>query len=512
MNMGVSQNNKRIAKNTVYLYIRMLFVMFITLLTTRKLLSTLGVEDYGLYNVVCGFVNMFAFLNTSMANGIQRFYNYEIGKNGDRNIGRIFTHAFVIQFCIAIIIIILLETIGIWYLYFKMMIPEGRFNAAFWIFQLSMIQLFITVVTVPYSAAVMAYEKMNFYAYVGIIDAILKLVIVYLLRYTSIDQLIFYGFLLAIISILNFFINLFYCKKNFTNLIITKVFDKKLLFEILSFSGWNIFGTGAHMIERQGINLVFNAFWGTIVNAANGIASQVIAAITSLTSGFVTAVRPQMIKSYALGNVKYLQKMYYSASKLTFYLIMLLAVPMICEISIVLDFWLGRGKYPEFTTLFCQISMIIALTNSYATPSSIIAHATGKMKKFQVTVSFTILLILPIAYISARFGCKPYIILLISAFLNIIVQIVRLFIIREQIGFLIFEYIKRVFCPTWIIFSLTLVSTMVVDHYMPHQLTYAIISIGISIVLSIVYIFSFGLTEPEKSLIISFVKSKSNSK
>lgn len=501
-------NSKRVVKNTIYLYIRMLFVMFITLLTTRKLLSALGVEDYGLYNVVCGFVTMFAFLNTSMANGIQRFYNFEIGKNGEKGIGTIFSHALVIQFGIAMVILFVVESFGLWYLYNKMIIPEGRFVAAFWIFQFAMFQMFMNVASVPYSAAIMAYEKMNFYALIGVIDAVLKLLITCAICYSLFDKLIIFGALMSLVSLLNFLLNYVYCIKHFSYLKFTKVFNKRLFKDVLSFSGWNFFGSFAHMMESQGINLIFNAFWGTIVNAANGIASQVNAAIGSLTTGFVTAVRPQMIKSYASGSIDYLLNMYYSTSKLTFYLVMILAVPMIGEIGTILDFWLGYDKYPDITPTFCQLSMIMALCNSYATPTSIIAHATGKMRTFQVVVSITILLVLPLAYVLAKTGCNPSVILILSAFINIIAQVVRLFIIRSQIGFPVLGYAKNVFIPTGIVFALSILFTTIVDYIMPYQIVYSILSIAISVLFSIVVILCFGLSKKERDLAMSFIKSK----
>lgn len=499
-------NITRVAKNTIFLYVRMLLVMFISLLTTRKLLTALGVEDYGLYNVVCGFVTMFSFLNTSMANGTQRFYNYEIGKNGEQAIGKVYTHAIIIHCIIAIIIFFIVELFGLWYLYNKMVIPDGRFEAAFWILQLSLLQLIITVITVPYSAAVMAYEKMNFYAFVGVLDAIIKLVIVYLLSIAPIDKLIFYGVLMSLITVINFLLNYLYCKKNFFYLTITKGFDKNYFRRMITFSGWNIFGAGAHMVENQGINLIFNAFWGTILNAANGIASQVSAAVRSLVSGFITAIRPQMIKSYACGNITAFSKMYYSSSKLAFFLVMILAVPMIGEIDTILNLWLGKGKYPEITTIFCQLTMIIALCNSYATPSSIIVHATGNMKKFQIIVSLVILTIIPIGILVARLGGKAYYILIISACLNIIVQIVRLFLIKEQVGFSVTEYVKKVFIPTWLVFIVSLTLSLSINFFMPQGLSFSIISIILNILLSLLTIYYLGITQEEKTLIRSIFK------
>lgn len=500
--------NKRVAKNTLFLYMRMIIVMGITLYTTRALLAALGVEDYGVYNVVCGFVSMFAFLNTSMANGTQRFYNYEIGKNGENGVSKIFSHAVVIQIVMALAILLVVETFGLWYLYNKMVIPEGRFGAALWIFQFSMVQLFLVMVTVPYSAAVMAYEKMDFYALVSIIDAMLKLVIVLMLPYAPFDTLVYYGALMTLISILNYVLNWSYSKRKFKNVIFCAKWDKALFYSMLSFSGWNIFGSVSHMMQSQGVNLILNAFWGTVVNAANGVATQVNSAVNSLTAGFVTAVRPQMIKSYASGNIEYLKKMYYSVSKLTFFLVMILAVPLVGEIDIILDVWLGNGKYPEMTALFCQLTIFMTLCNSYATPTSIIIHATGKMKKFQIVVSTVTLMIVPIAYIAAKMGCEAPLIIFLSALITIAAQVTRLILIKEQVDFPVWEYFKRVFAPTWSVLAISLIVIIILHSTTPNHIIWSIVRMGVSLLISCVTIYVIGISKSEKHLVLSFVKKR----
>lgn len=481
-------------------------MMLIMLYTTRALLAALGVEDYGVYNVVCGFVSMFAFLNTSMANGTQRFYNYEIGKNGEDGVGKIFSHAVIIQLIMALIIVLVVETFGLWYLYNKMVIPDTRFEAAIWIFQFAMLQLFVVMVTIPYSAAVMAYECMNFYAAVSVIDALLKLCIVFLLPYAPIDTLIYYGTLMSFISVINFILNYAYIKRNFKKIRFKKVWDKQLFSSMLSFSGWNIFGTVSHMMQNQGVNLILNVFWGTIINAANGVAHQVNAAVNSLTAGFVTAVRPQMIKNYASGNIAYLRKMYYSVSKLTFYLVMILAVPLIGEIDVILDIWLGKGKYPEMTSVFCQLTMFMTLCNSYATPTSIIIHATGKMKKFQIVVSSVTLLILPIAYVAAKLGCDAPLIIFLSAIITIAAHITRLILIKEQVGFLIVDYCRKVLLPTWLVLFVTLIVAFSLHSLTPQHFVWSIVRMCMSVLFSGLCIFLLGLDQSEKQLVMSFVK------
>lgn len=482
--------------------------MIITLYTTRAVLANLGVEDYGVYNVVCGFVSMFSFLNTSMANGTQRFYNYEIGKNGEKNVGKIFTHAMLIQLGIVILILLVVEAFGIWYINNKMVIPEGRASAAFWIFQFAMLQLFLVMITVPYNAAVMAYEKMHYFAFISILDAILKLIIVLLLPYAPFDTLVYYGLLMTMISFANLLLYYLYCSIKLKKIKFQKKLEKEQFISMLSFSGWNIFGTVAHMMQNHGVNLILNAFWGTIVNAANGVAHQVNTAVTSLTAGFITAIRPQMIKSYACGDIEYLKKMYYSISKITFFLVMIIAVPLIGEIETILDVWLGNGKYPDMTALFCQLSMVMTLCNSYATPTSIIAHATGKMKTFQITVSAVILLVIPLSYIFLKLGFESYVVIIVSTFVNIAAQFTRLFVIKRQVGFSVYHYIIKVFIPTWFVLIISIIIALTLNSMTPNSFIWSIFRIIINIIASIILIYLIGLNQSERNLALSFIKNK----
>lgn len=502
------ENNKRVAKNTIFLYIRMVIVMFITLFTTRELLSALGIVDYGVYNVICGFVSMFTFLNTSMANGTQRFYNYEIGKNGEQGIAKVFSHAVLIQLVLSVLLIIVVEIVGLWYLNNKMVIPDGRLIAASWIFQLSLINLFIVVNTVPYNAAIMAYECMDYYAFLGILDAVLKLAIVFAIPYAHIDHLIFYGLLMTGISLINYILNSCYCRIRFKSLRFTRALNRLQFQSMLSFSGWNIFGTVSHMMQNQGVNLILNAFWGTVVNAANGIAHQMNGAVNFLTAGFLTAVRPQMIKSYARGDFDYLKKMYYSTSKVTFFFVMIIAVPLIGEVDVILDFWLGKGKYPELTPIFAQLTMFMTLCNSYATPTSIIVHATGKMKKFQIIVSIVTLMIIPIAYMAARLGCEPYMIIFFSAMVTIATQITRLIVIRGLVNYSVIDYCKKVFLPTWSVLAISIAFTFVINIFISENVVLSFVKIIVCILFSSCLIFLIGLNTPEKQLIKSLINKK----
>lgn len=501
-------NNQKLAKNTVFLYIRMIVVMLITFFTTRILLSTLGIEDFGIYNVVCGFVTMFSFLNTSMANGVQRFYSFAIGKNDPKSISKIFTLAAIIQLIIAIIIIVIVETVGIWYLYNKMNISANRVFAAFWVFQNALLSLFFVILTVPYNGAVMAYEKMNFYAIVSIIDAILKLVVVFILPYCGIDKLICYGLLISVISILDFLFNFFYCKRHFPQIKFVRHIDRDLLPSMISFSGWNIFGSLAHMGKIQGVNLVLNAFWGTVVNTAFGISAQISNAVSSLTAGFVTALRPQMIKSFAAGDLDYTMKLLYSASKLTFFLALIIAVPIFEEISSILDFWLGVGKYPEMTIVFCKLTILTVLFDSFATPLSIIVHASGKMRTFQIVCSLVIISVVPLSYIVAKLWNDAAIVISIGLFTTILAQLVRLLLIKNIIKFSILSYCVKVFIPTTIVFLLSCIAALLVNRITIENLEFwgVLMKIGLNVIVCFIVIYIIGLSKTEKNLVKSFIK------
>lgn len=501
-------NNQKLAKNTVFLYIRMIVVMLITFFTTRILLSTLGIEDFGIYNVVCGFVTMFSFLNTSMANGVQRFYSFAIGKNDPKSISKIFTLAAIIQLIIAIIIIVIVETVGIWYLYNKMNISANRVFAAFWVFQNALLSLFFVILTVPYNGAVMAYEKMNFYSIVSIIDAILKLVVVFILPYCGIDKLICYGLLISVISILDFLFNFFYCKRHFPQIKFVRHIDRDLLPSMISFSGWNIFGSLAHMGKIQGVNLVLNAFWGTVVNTAFGISAQISNAVSSLTAGFVTALRPQMIKSFAAGDLDYTMKLLYSASKLTFFLVLIIAVPIFEEISSILDFWLGVGKYPEMTIVFCKLTILTVLFDSFATPLSIIVHASGKMRTFQIVCSLVIISVVPLSYIVAKLWNDAVIVISIGLFTTILAQLVRLLLIKNIIKFSIISYCVKVFIPTTIVFLLSCIAALLVNRISIENLEFwgVLMKIGLNVIVCFIVIYIIGLSKTEKNLVKSFIK------
>lgn len=441
-----SANNKRIAKNTILLSIRMGFVLFLGLYTTRVTLNALGVDDFGIYNVVAGFVSMFVFLNTSMSNGIQRFFNFELGRNGIEGARKVYVMSLVIQFLLLIIILLLTETLGLWYLHNKMVIPADRFEAAQWVFQFSVLSFVFVIMQVPFNAAIMAHERMNYYAFIGVLDAILKLIIVLLIPFADCDLLILYSALIAGVSLLNFILAYTYTKKNFEEIGIKLLFEKGLFRSMLSFSGWNIFGTFAGMMREQGLNMILNLFFGPVVNAARGIAYQVSAGLQGFVSNVSIAIRPQIVQSYAQGDVTRTINLMHSQSKLSIIILYMLAYPIMLEIDFVLSLWLGT-EIPEYTASFIRIVILISFVNNMNTSTSAVVHATGRMRKYQLTGCIINLSTLPVAYYALKLGCVPNSVFWITLVFTILMQTACFFVLRTLIAFSIRRYMRQVVFP-----------------------------------------------------------------
>ena len=497
--------NTRIAKNTVVLTIRMLFVLFISLYSSRLILQVLGVVDFGIYNVVGGFVSMFGFLNSSMTNSVQRYYNYAIGHDGETAIADVYVVALVIQAILAIIILILVESFGLWYLYNKMVIPEERFGAAFWVFQFSVISMLFVVMQVPYASAVMAYEKMNIFAAISILDAVLKLLIIIAIPYLSGDYLIWYGALVLAISTINFLFYFIYSKKKFKSLRIKHLEDRSLYKGMLSFSGWNVFGTFAIMMKQQGLNMVLNLFFGPVVNAARGIAVQVINAIRGFTSNIYTAARPQFTQAYAQGNSGRTIQLMFSTSKLCFILLLLLSLPVMIEVDYILDLWLG-DTIPDYTPIFVVLVIVSALITVFNPAMSFVVHATGKMMWYQIAGSFVDLIILPVSYVFLKMGYQPESVFFVSIVFNIIQQIVCLYIVNKLVPFSIKRYVLQVWMPLLLVVVIALVPSLLIHSYMTQGFLRLCVVTAVSSIVIIGMSYFIAFNSSERLLFNGFIR------
>ena len=498
------QNNKRIAKNTLFLYVRMAIVMAINLYVTRVVLNVLGVSDYGVYNVVCGFVSMFGFLNTSMANGIQRFYNYELGKNGEDAVVKVYNTALIIQLVLAVGIVILTETIGLWYVNTKMVISPERIVAANWIFQFSVLSLVFVIMQIPYSAAILAYERMDYYAVVSIIDAVMKLAIVIILPHLSGDSLIFYGLLMMAISIIDFILYSVYCRKKFHRLRFERIFDKSLFKSMLGFSGWNLFGSFAYVVKGQGVNILINSFFGTVVNAANGIATQISSAIQTFAANIVLAFKPQLTQSYAMGDYRRAESLMFSMSKIAYTLMCIIAIPIMVEMDFILTLWLS-SDIPAYTHTFAILTIVATMIGILNTPVTQMIHASGQMKKYQLATSIVICSILPISWLFLKLGYGATSVFVITIIIMVINQVVCLQVLHSIFKFSVTKYIIEVVIPCIIITIMPLLVVSSTSNAIGSSSIWNFIVVTIVNLLVVGILFYLTLNSAEKQILKLYI-------
>lgn len=439
--MNNLQSNTRIAKNTIFLYIRMIAVLVVSIYTTRIVLRVLGVEDYGVYNVVCGFVAMFSFLNSSLSNGIQRFYNFEGGKELN-NIANVYNTSFYIQLLLAAIIFIALETIGLWYVNAKMVLAPESIGSANIVFQCSVVSLVFLILQIPYSAAILAYERMDYFALVSIVDVLLKLGIVLILPFVPLNKLAFYGILQLIVAILNFLLYYIYAKHNFHELKLTKSIDKAMFKSISNFSGWNVLNMFAWMTQGQGINMVINLFFGPVINAARGVSGQIQAAIQGFCQNIVIAFRPQLVQSYAQENYVRTKNMMFSMSKIMFIMYFLLSTPIIFDIDYILRIWLG-DEIPSYTAPFTILIILSMYPRNFALVFSQVVHATGKLRGYETLTAVIVIFVLPLSYIGLRMGMNVLFVYWINLAICVILFVACMFYLKKIFSYSIIESIVR---------------------------------------------------------------------
>lgn len=499
-----SAGNKRIAKNTILLSIRMLFVLAISLYTSRVVLQVLGVEDFGIYNVVGGFVTMFGFLNNAMSTGIQRFYNFEYGKNGIEGANKVYITSILTQAILAVVTIALIESIGIWYMHEKMVIPEARFQTALFIFQISVASMVLGIMSAPYNAAILAHEKMDYYALLGILDQLLKLGLVLLLPFIPGDALYIYGWLMFIISLINFILNIVYAKIKFVEIKFKRVFYKDLFKSLLEFSGWNIFGKFANIMSSQGLNMVLNLFFGPVVNAARGIAYQVEGAVKGFVSNINIAVKPQLTQAYAQGNIDRTFSLMFSVSKINFFILYLLSLPICLEINFILHIWLGENV-PEWTNIFLVLLAIVSIIGTLQPPVSFVVHATGQMKKYQLATSLVDLCIIPISYFTLKQNAYPPTVFIVMIGIYVIEQIVCLLVLKSIQPYSLKKYGKQVIIPLFLSSVLAFIAPAGLRMLMEEG-WWRLILVGLTCLISSIGVFyGLGLNKQEKTLVLSFV-------
>ena len=498
-------NNSRIAKNTLYLYLRSFVTLLISLYTSRIVLGCLGVEDYGIYNVVGGVIGMLSFLNNSMASSYQRYFNYEMGRHNEQGVASLFKSSLTVQLFYAIIIVLIAETLGLWFLENKLVIDLDRMDAARWIYHISVFSFVLMIFQAPFNALIISYEKMGIFAYISILDSVLKLVIVLVLPLFAGDKLIVYGVLGLLIIVVNFFIYLFVCRLNFSTCRLALNWEKNNIRRLLSFSSWGMIDSLSYTLINQGVNIVLNLFFGTVVNAARGVSYQVLTAVNQFITGFQTSFRPQLTKSYAEGNLVSMYKLYYTATKVSCYLIWCISLPILFETQSILELWLGNN-IPDYTIIFVRLILLTALVNVFANPTSCIAFSTGNIKWFTIIVSGINLLNLPVVYFFLKLGYSPASALYVVLFMSIIVQIIRLLVLKKLLPFSLREYLNQVVLPTFSVLLFSIIIPFLLKNIMVECLISTII-VSLSAFLSVlIMVWIIGLEKYEKNTIKIKVK------
>ena len=506
---SIAENNKRIAKNTIFLYFRMLLTMAVSLYTSRVILQTLGVEDYGIYNVVGGVIAMLSFLNGSLSGASSRFITYELGKGSSGNMKEMFSTILCMHFILAIVILILGESAGLWFVYNKLVIPAERMNAALWVYHCSILTAIISIISIPYNSLIIAHEKMNAFAYISIVEVILKLVIVWMLTLFPYDKLIIYAILYLIVQFLIRMIYNHYCTKHFKGSRTMPTYHPKQMKEIFVYASWTMNGYLAIVGYTQGINILLNLFFGPIVNAARGVAVQVESATITFVQNFQMAAKPQIIKSYASNNLEYMHSLIIASSKYGFYLMLLISFPLLLCIDSILNLWLGI--VPEYTANFVRIMLFTGLLHPlrYTIINGI--HATGDIRKFQIYEGTSLLTVLPISYILLQvLHITPEMVMIVYLCVELITQGIRIWIVLPKIKMKYSEYFKEIIVP--IVLPLIAMATPLFYINVGADITFGKIIIygGCSLLYMFAIIFSLGLNNKERSFILNFIKQRIN--
>lgn len=439
-----AENTKRIAKNTLMLYVRMLFGMLVSLYTSRVVLQALGVEDYGIYNVVGGVVAMFSMISNSLSSSVSRFLTFELGKGNLEGLKRVFSTSLSIHVALVLVIVLLSETLGLWFLNTHMTIPENRLYAANWVFQASVFTFVINLLSVPFSASIVSHERMSAFAYIGILDIMLRLLIVLFIAYSgwNFDRLIVYSLLLVGVVCIMQAIYWNYCTRNFKECKFRLSFDVNYWKEMSSFAGWNFIGCTAGLLKDQGVNILLNLFIGPIINAARGIANTVNNVLASFSGNFMTALNPQITKSYAAGNYDYMFSLVERGSRFSYYILLLFALPMLFETEFVLTLWLKH--YPEHTVNFVRLILIVTMCDILSNTLINLQVATGKIRNYQLVVGGMLLMNFPLSYFCLKMGFPPESTLIVALIVAVCCLFLRLLFLRKMVGLSMKRYLRKV--------------------------------------------------------------------
>ncbi len=483
----------------------MLFTMLVSLYTSRVVLNVLGIDDYGIYNLVGSVVAMFGFLNGAMSSSTQRYLTFELGKGNQVQLNRIYSISMLIHGIISIIIVLLAETVGLWFLYSKSTIPPERMDAAVWIFHFSVISSVLSIMNTPKIAAIVAHERMKAFAVISIIDVSLKLVIVILLKYFPFDKLILYGILILIVQIIVFILYRIYCRKRFEECRYRWYWNYLLFKEMFHFAGWNLFGNFAAIAYTQGLNMMLNVFFYTAINAARGIAVQVQNTVAQFSTNIQMAINPQITKSYAQNNFSNMYSLIFRSSKYSFFLLFIISLPILLETNQILTWWLKI--VPEHTMNFLRIILVISMIDASANSLMIAAQATGKIRVYQLVVGGILLLILPVSYLFLKSGSPPEIVFVVHLSITCIAWIARLLIVHHLISLPMRNYFKNVILKIIYVVVASCIFPILIWYYLPENFIRFLIVTTISVLFTALSIYVLGLEKTERKFILASIQN-----
>lgn len=502
----MTASNKRIAKNTLMLYSRQLFILLVNLYTVRVLLNVLGVEDYGTYNVVAGIVALFSFLSNTMMSATQRFFSFALGKNDNALLRKIFSVNLLVYFCIALVAVALLETFGLWFVMRKLNIPPGRLTEIYWLYHFSVLTFLGMICSSPFAAIIVAHEDMYIYACISIIETFLKLIVVFLLICTK-DKLVAYGAMLFAVSFLNAMMYLFVCLRKYQECTFRHLhFDKTLLREIFDFTGWTLFGQLSTVARNQAVTILLNQFFSPVVVATRAIALNVSGAINIFASNFNVGLYPPIIKEYAAGNRKEMFQLIFNGSKITFFLMWIIALPLFLEIDFVLTLWLKEP--PPGVVLFTRLALLESLINSVSLPLTTAARAPGKMKMYELTLGIIQILIFPASWLILLYGGEAYTVFVVAIIANLLMFIVRLILVHQLILLPIRKFIYTVVIPVFLIILFSTVLVSLLKSTLPSGLISCCVVGMATIFFSVLGMFFIGFNKEERQRVTDIIMQK----
>lgn len=504
--MTAIHDTKRIAKNTLAMYIRMAVTMLIGLYTSRVILNVLGVEDYGTYNVVGGVVSMFSLLTASMSGSISRYLTFSLGKGDREQLQCVFSVSLEVQMVLSVVVVLAVEAVGVWFLNTQMKIPADRMGAANWVMQCSLVSFVVGLLMVPYNASIISHERMNIYAYISIWDAVMKLAIVYALYVSPFDKLKSYAVLLLVVSTLTTIIYWIYCKRHFEECRFRVVRDKRLLKEMTSFAGWGMIGDGAWILNTEGVNILINMFFGVVLNAARGIATTVDNMVQNFVRNFMTALNPQIIKSYAAGDFEYMHRLIFMGSKYSYFLMLFFFVPISLETRAILTLWLKT--VPDYAVVFSQLTLMSTMCMMLGNTLVTAIQATGKIRKYSLVMGSMALSNFPLTWIAFALGASPvwaYIIYFVIFFTMIFV---RLYMVKDKIHMSAWAFINNVLlraaCATVLAFILPAIVCLVQPDSFWRLLEVCVVSV----IGSLLAIYYGGMNDFERNYVTNVVRCR----